>query len=115
MKNTIICKHGNKFEIESFSDKFSNIDCCGFTIEPTDDSHESFSRKFWFIYSLNNLECRRDRIIIFDMWFYNEKEKEFGYIAIHKLKEKIKIEEDLNTAQKQFDYLSKIYDNLIFY
>lgn len=113
MKNTIICKHGNKFEIESFSDKFFNINCCDFTIEPTDDSHGSFNRNFWFIYSLNNLESRRDRIILFDFWYRDPKEKEFGYVRIHN--KKIKIEEDLNTAQKQFDYLSKIYDNLIFY
>lgn len=122
MKNKIFCKHGNEFILESFLKELSivRINCCDVTLELKQDTSfiNYYYKDKYFIYSAlfnnntllrlkysqsiynNILNKRYPNLIIFDE---NDYENEFYFD-----------DNELNTAQKQFDALYKVYENLIF-
>lgn len=95
MNQQIICQHNTIINLNDsyilLSNCLNRLECCNLTIELS-LAQNNFDN---IIFSLNNLDCKiNGRLVIFSE--YNCPKEIIG------------------NAQKEFDYLFRIYQNLIF-
>jgi len=115
MEKHFKCKHDTEIPVlisENSSMNYHNLPCCRICIE---FKNRPLEYEGWYIFSLNSIDNKANRIISYNS-FGKYNHSDFTMYVFYSNPNKIVINwADLKfSAQKQFDFLYKIYENLIF-
>lgn len=117
MERHFKCKHGTEISVlisKNSSVNYYNLPCCGVCIE---FKNRLLEYEGWDIFSLNYIENNLKRIISYNSFGkYNHSNFTMYvfYTNANKILFQINWDDIKFSAQKQFDVLYKVYENLIF-
>lgn len=119
MEKYFKCKHGTEIPIlisKKYSIEYHNLTCCGVCIEFTSRPLLYVEHEGWDIFSLNSIDNNLKKVVYYSYFGKYNCSNNFIMYVIYNNSNKIGINwADIKfSAQKQFDVLYKVYENLIF-